>query len=313
MSLPPATILSVPIYDFAMANDEVKNRHTEFYYPCCGERVCMGCMYSVYEEYGNFDKCPSCKTERKSNRTDEEKVEEMMKLAEANDASAINVLNSWYYCGHDGLQQDKEKGMELFARAAGLGSCRSHFHLGNIYNEGGVELERAKFHYEAAATAGHELALFKLGIMESKSGNMERAIKHWTIAASAGDYTSMHNLQKLFDQGHVGRSEIDSTLVAYNNSCAKMRSEARDAYIQFEIDEEDDDDSDVSDENGDSDEIYGEGDSDGDATETVDTDDDDIYVGNNDNSDDNDSYRSGDASMNYEDMKWSTLMRRKCK
>jgi hypothetical protein len=30
--------------------------------------------------------------------------------------------------------------------------------------------------------------------------------------------------------------------------------------------------------------------------------DDDIYVGNNDDSDDNDSYRSGDASMNYEDI-----------
>ena len=47
-----------------------------------------------------------------------------------------------------------------------------------------------KFHLEAAAMAGHEVARCMLGIMENKSGNRERAIKHWTIAASAGDYVA---------------------------------------------------------------------------------------------------------------------------
>jgi hypothetical protein len=61
---------------------------------------------------------------------------------------------------------------------------------------------------------------------------MERAVKHWTIATTAGDYTAMQELRKLFEKGAVGRESMDSTLAAYNNSCVEMRSEARDAYIR---------------------------------------------------------------------------------
>jgi hypothetical protein len=59
--------------------------------------------------------------------------------------------------------------------------------LGGIYHEGG-EYKKAKFHVEAAAMAGDEVARCNLGIVEGNSRNMERAIKHFTIAASAGDY-----------------------------------------------------------------------------------------------------------------------------
>jgi TPR repeat protein len=79
--------------------------------------------------------------------------------------------------------------------------------------------------------AGHEIARYNLGQMELGSGNMERAVKHWKTAASAGDHKAMHNLRINFEQGNVSRETIESTLTAYNNSCAKMRSEARDAYI----------------------------------------------------------------------------------
>jgi TPR repeat protein len=93
-------------------------------------------------------------------------------------------------------------------------------------------MKKAKLHLEAAAMAGHEIARYNLGVMEANSGNMARAIKHWTIAASAGDYDAMHELRILFVGGHMSRESIDSTLVAYNTSCAELRSEARDAYIR---------------------------------------------------------------------------------
>jgi hypothetical protein len=38
VSLPPATILSVPINDFADANEGLANLSSEQYYPCCGEK-----------------------------------------------------------------------------------------------------------------------------------------------------------------------------------------------------------------------------------------------------------------------------------
>ena len=72
--------------------------------------------------------------------------------------------------------------------------------------------------------AGLVGARCNLGSTEANSGNMERAVKHWTIAASAGDYTAMQTLRTSFEKGHVSRESIDSTLAAYNNSCAEMRS-----------------------------------------------------------------------------------------
>ena len=59
------------------------------------------------------------------------------------------------------------------------------------------------------------------------------AVKHWSIAASAGNYQAMSALRKTSERGIVSRDAIgslDSTLTAYNNSCAEMRSEGRDAY-----------------------------------------------------------------------------------
>ena len=79
--------------------------------------------------------------------------------------------------------------------------------------------------------AGHEVARLNLGYMEAQSGNMGQAVKHWMIAASAGHYGAMKNLLIAFNQGVSSRAQIDSTLEAYNNSCAEVRSEARDKYI----------------------------------------------------------------------------------
>ena len=91
-------------------------------------------------------------------------------------------------------------------------------------------MKKAKFHHEAAAMAGSEGARCNLGVMEAESGNMERAVKHWLIAALAGNHNAMHKL--LLCTELVPRDEIDSILTAYNSSCAEMRSDARDAYIR---------------------------------------------------------------------------------
>ena len=227
--LPDATISSVPINDFAIAHEGLTGKHMEYYYPCCGKSICEGCMYSFCES-GNDEKCPFCNSDRGS-KTDEEDVEDIMKRVAANDAASISLLAYYYYEGIGGLQQDRTKAMELYARAAELGNGDAHCNLANNYHQGGY-LKKAKFHYEASAMAGHELARYNLGTMEFDSGNMERAVKHWTIAASVGNYKAMHALITCFQKGYVSRESIDSTLAAYNNSCAEMRSEARDACIR---------------------------------------------------------------------------------
>jgi TPR repeat protein len=230
-SLPDATRTSVPIYELAMANEELARHPMQNYYLCCGKSICTGCVYSFCDS-GNEGKCPFCNAERIS-KTDEERNEELMKRVDVkNDAGAMCVLAKCYFNGRGGLHQDMTKANELFARAANLGSSTAHNSLGTHYSEVG-DLKKAKFHLEAAAMAGHELARFNLGAMDYNFGNKEQALKHWTIAASAGCYRAMHHLRTCFEQGFVSRESIDSTLTAYNNSCTEMRSDARDAYIQF--------------------------------------------------------------------------------
>jgi TPR repeat protein len=226
-SLPPATIYSVPIYNFAIANEGFVD--TEEYFTCCGKCICQGCVHS-FRVSEKISKCLFCNTDR-SSKTDEEIVEEIVKRVEANDAVAIGMLAQHYYKGLRGFQQDHNKAIELWTRAADLGCSKAHINLSDEYRDLG-DMKKAKFHSEAAAMEGNEIARYNLGIIEYEYGNMERAVKHLTIGASAGDYQAMHCLKMEFEQGVVSRESIDSTSAAYNTSCAEMRSKDRDGYIR---------------------------------------------------------------------------------
>ena len=228
ISLPPATILSVPIYDYAVANVELSGKLMEQHFPCCGKSLCLVCLHSCFQT-GNQGTCPYCKTQM-IRKTIEEDVKDIMKRVKANDAGSMCELAMYFRHGEGGLQQDRTKAMELFARAADLGSNQAHDYLGAEYYEGG-DLKKAKFHLGAAAMAGNEKARCNLGNLEGKSGNVGRGLKHLKIAASAGHHEAMHNLLVAFRIGMVNRDTIDSTLAAYNTSCVEMRTEARDKYM----------------------------------------------------------------------------------
>ena len=150
VSLPSATLSSVPIYDFVKANVELAKMDTKQYYPCCGKSICGGCLHSFCKS-GNMGKCPFCKAEVM--KSGEEQLEELRKRVEANDAGAMCLLGCYYHKGGIGLLQDRTKAIELWTHSAKLGSSQAHWYLGNESHEGG-ELKMAKFHYEAAAMAG---------------------------------------------------------------------------------------------------------------------------------------------------------------
>jgi hypothetical protein len=65
-SLPPATISSVPIYDYAGANEELLQKGIKEYYACCGKYICKGCEYSFLRS-GNM-KCPFCNSDEIAKR-----------------------------------------------------------------------------------------------------------------------------------------------------------------------------------------------------------------------------------------------------
>ena len=137
-SLPLATISSVPLYDFAIANTELASKGIGTYYPCCGKSICRGCVYSFVMS-GNDDKCPFCNSDR--GKIEEKDNEDLMKRVEANDAASIYLLADSYY--------------QLFTRAAELGFSKAHSSLGNIYHEGGNTRRPDR---QDSYASGHEVA-----------------------------------------------------------------------------------------------------------------------------------------------------------
>ena len=118
VSLPPATISTVPIIDYAKANVELANKGTIHYYSCCGKNICGRCVHS-FRESGNIGKCPHCNADRKG-KTEDDLFEEMMNRVEANYAVSICMLAHSYHQGIRGVKQDHANAIELFTRAAVL-------------------------------------------------------------------------------------------------------------------------------------------------------------------------------------------------
>jgi hypothetical protein len=123
VSLPPATRSSVPINDFADEYVELAKEAMDGYYQCCGKSICRGCEHS-FAQSGNGSKCPFYNFDQ-AGKTDEEKVEEIMKRVEANDAASNYLLaNSYYHQGLNGIQQDLQRQLNYSLRQQNLVAVR---------------------------------------------------------------------------------------------------------------------------------------------------------------------------------------------
>ena len=112
------------------------------------------------------------------------RVERCMKRMKAGDANAFNTMGTGYMFGSSasGLQKDTEKALELFLRAAELGSMDAHNNIAAMYYSGqlGVEIDREKYmyHMQQAAIKGCSVSRYNLGSFEGNAGKMDRAMKH---------------------------------------------------------------------------------------------------------------------------------------
>jgi len=100
-------------------------------------------------------------------------------------------------------------------KAAELGDLSAHNNLGVIYRVGHAvdkHEKKAVYHYEKAAIGGHHIARFKLACYEQKNGNLERAVKHFIIAAKLGLKESMKELWKHYSAGNIAKEDLDATL-----------------------------------------------------------------------------------------------------
>lgn len=204
------------------------NRQIQFQ-SCCGKLICHGCIQGMVESEGRPDLCAYCRTPHGS--SDEEHLKRVNKLIENGNANAFNDLACLYGRGARGLPQDWIKANELYLKAGELGCADGYFNIGNSHFVGrGVELDRkkAKYYLELAAMGGDVQARNNLGCLEwnivaAKGGsNYQRSMKHFIIAAKAGDKSSLDEVKK-----GCGEDEYASTLQAFQKRQNEMKSEMR--------------------------------------------------------------------------------------
>jgi len=206
------------------------------YQLCCGKQICMGCYYApVYDNQGNKvddEKCPYCRTPRPI--TQEELIERTRKLIEKNNAIAIYDKGYDYFLGKGRHPQDYDKALELFQRAGELGHAMAYSNIGYAYEFGrGVDVDKKKalHNYELAAMGGNTTARYNLGVNEEVAGNMDRAIKHYMIAARGGYNLSMKRIKELYTYGNITKGDYTKALHLYQTYLGEIKSPQRDKAV----------------------------------------------------------------------------------
>jgi len=202
------------------------------YQTCCGKIICSGCIHApVYDNQGNLVKklCPFCRVPTPTSK--EEIIEMMKKRMEKDDPIAIYNLGCDYFHGTNGYPQDLTKALELFHRAGELGHAMAYSIIGYAYHCGrGVKRDskKASYYYELAAMAGNVTARYNLGANEDVAGNMDRAIKHYMIAARGGLSLSTKRIKELYTDGTVTKECYTKALKVYQEYLEEIKSKQRD-------------------------------------------------------------------------------------
>jgi TPR repeat protein len=95
----------------------------------------------------------------------------------------------------------------------------------------GVEEDEKKkmFHLEEAAIGGHPIARYNLGCIEGRKGRIERAIKHWIIAANLGYDASIQMLREGYAEGAISKENFAVALRAHQAAVDATKSPQREA------------------------------------------------------------------------------------
>ena len=200
--------------------------------PCCSKSICNGCDHVNTKRglEGKLQlKCPFCREALP--KTEKESIDQLMKRVEANDAAAICYLASKRI-----KKGDYKAAIEYFTRAVALGDVDAHFQLSTFYYHGeGVETDekRALHHAEKAAIGGHPYARHSLGCVEAKNGRMNRAAKHFIIAANLGHDDSLERVKDLYKAGFVSKEDFAAALRGHQAAIDATKSPQREEAAEF--------------------------------------------------------------------------------
>ena len=200
---------------------------------CCGKVICSGCTYAN-SSLSDADLCPFCRSLAPS--SDEEIVERMKQRIKAEDALAMYGLGCIYSEGRNGFPLNDAKALELFHRAAELGYYGAYHNIGFAYVDGRVvqqDTKKVRHYWEIAAMGGDAKSRYGLGLIEQNKGNVDRALKHYMIAARGGESDSLEATHALFKDGQATKDDYTKALRLYQAYLDEVKSDQRDKAAAF--------------------------------------------------------------------------------
>ena len=196
-------------------------------FSCCSKLICNGCNYAnqIREYEGRLQhKCAFCRTVFR-NITCEEINERWMKRIEVNDPIAMCHTGKKRYS-----EGDYKSAIEYWTRAAALGNVDAHYQLSCLYDKGESVVKDGKkkvHHLTEAAIGGHAKARHNLGCIEFENDRMDRAVKHFIIAAKLGLDMSLEAVKNLYKVGYVSKEDFAAALRGYQAAIEEMKSPQR--------------------------------------------------------------------------------------
>jgi TPR repeat protein len=218
------------------------NRST--YWQCCGMMVCCACKAETERALNITNRkrkdkelppmghsCAFCRVPVPEK--DSEFVKQFEQRVDKGDVKAMLNLAAKYRDGQDGLARDEEKALELMHRAADLGHPEALGWFGKCFWEGvcGViqDAEKGVAYWEDAAKKGDATSRCILGMFEKKKQQHDLAIKHFKLAAAAGEEDAVKHLWKYFPS-KLDKAELEAILRANHAARDEMNSEERKRY-----------------------------------------------------------------------------------
>ena len=202
---------------------------------CCSKLVCLGCVHANWRHERELrlePRCPFCREEMPETQAENEQRDK--ERAKANDPVALRQVAAKFYDAGD-----YKEAFELDKKAAELGHIESHYMLSHMYAKGrGVERDpqKARYHAEVAAIAGHDQARYNLAIEEGQNGRIRRGVQHYIIAANLGEDTSMKTLGEMHAVGIVSKEVYEGALRGYQAAIEATKSAQREeAYKHYNL------------------------------------------------------------------------------
>lgn len=163
-------------------------------------------------------------------------IKQVEKQAMAGSPEAQHDLAAIYIAGHAGVEQNYERAVYWFRKAAEKGVANARYNLGVLNHQGlGVKanLDEAIYWYKQAAEKNHAEAQYNLGIAYIEGIGVpylpQKAADYFEQAANNGVIEAAYNLGLIYENGLLGTPKPDVALMWYKHAADQGSPEAQTA------------------------------------------------------------------------------------